>query len=123
MKRYAPVSRIGPACWADGLRSASAEPFDWPQWQGPDRTAISKEGGLLKGDGRQDGKPPRWHWEASKDLGGGYSGPSIAAGKIYGMSNQGDDEVVWALSERDGKTAWTKTLGPTFLTGARIAGQ
>jgi hypothetical protein len=22
--------------------------FDWPQWQGPDRNAISKETGLLK---------------------------------------------------------------------------
>ena len=26
---------------------------DWPQWQGPDRTRISKETGLLEGVARQ----------------------------------------------------------------------
>jgi hypothetical protein len=33
------------------LLSTSAfaqESFDWPQWQGPDRNAISKERGLLQ---------------------------------------------------------------------------
>ena len=30
------------------------------------------------------------------------------------MSNRGDDEVVWALSEADGKTLWVTRLGPAF---------
>jgi outer membrane protein assembly factor BamB len=88
--------------------------FDWPQWQGPDRTAISKEQGLLKE--WPTGGPPL-AWEA-KGLGGGYSGPSIAAGRVFGMGNRGKDEVVWALSEKDGKEAWAARLGPAFAQSA-----
>jgi outer membrane protein assembly factor BamB len=84
--------------------------FDWPQWQGPDRNAVSKESGLLK-QWTEDGPPLAWK---IKGLGGGYSGPSIAAGRIFGMSNRGDDEVVWALSETDGKTLWATRLGPAY---------
>jgi len=90
------------------LFTASAE--DWPQWQGPDRNAISKERGLLK-EWTKDG--PSLVWKM-KDLGGGDSAPSIAAGRIFGMGNRGDDEIVWALSEADGKTLWVTRLGPVF---------
>jgi hypothetical protein len=64
---------------------------DWPQWQGPDRTAHSKETGLLK-EWPKDGPPLAWK---VKGLGGGDSAPSVAGGKLFGMSNRGDDEVVW----------------------------
>ena len=37
----------------------SPESFDWPQWQGPDRNAISKERGLLK-EWPKDGPPLAW---------------------------------------------------------------
>ena len=30
------------------LAAASAAAADWPQWQGPDRNAVSKESGLLQ---------------------------------------------------------------------------
>ena len=84
------------------------EQFDWPQWQGPDRTANSKETGLLK-EWPKEGPPLAWK---SKGLGGGDSAPSVAAGRIYGMSNRGEDEVVWALSEQDGKEAWVVRIAP-----------
>ena len=90
------------------LFAASAN--DWPQWQGPNRDAISKETGLLK-EWPKDG--PLLAWK-TQGLGGGDSAPSIAAGRIFGMGNRGDDEVVWALSEADGKTLWTTRLGPAF---------
>src|SRR5437660_9452208 len=85
----------------------SSQSFDWPQWQGPDRNAVSKERGLLK-EWPKDGPPLAWE---VKGLGGGYSAPSVAAGQIFGMSNRGDGEVVWALSETDGKELWA----PSFL--------
>ena len=103
MKRYALfLAMLLPAAIAF---AASPEPFDWPQWQGPDRTAISKETGLLK-EWPKGGPPLAWK---IKGLGGGYSEPSIAAGRIFGTSYRDDDEVVWALSEKDGKTLWTTT--------------
>ena len=94
------------------LTCASAE--DWPQWQGPNRNAISKETGLLK-EWPKDGPPLAWKIAG---LGGGDSAPSIAAGRIYGMGNRGEDEVVWALSEADGKTVWFARLGPAFAQRA-----
>jgi outer membrane protein assembly factor BamB len=30
------------------------------------------------------------------------------------MANRGEDEVVWALSEKDGKEIWVTRLGPAF---------
>ena len=60
--------------------AASSESFDWPQWQGPDRNAVSKERGLLK-EWTKDGPPLAWK---IKGLGGGDSAPSIAAGRIFG---------------------------------------
>jgi len=88
--------------------NAQGGQFDWPQWQGPERTAHSKETGLLK-EWPKDG--PLLAWK-TKGLGGGDSGPSIAAGRIYGMSHRGADEIVWALSENDGKEAWAVRIGP-----------
>jgi len=99
---------INALCWTILLSCARAD--DWPQWQGPDRNAISKETGLLK-EWPKDGPPPAWK---TTGLGGGYSGPSIAAGRIFGMSNRGDDEVVWTLSESDGKEIWVSRLGVAY---------
>ena len=86
------------------------ESFDWPQWQGPDRNAVSKETGLLK-EWAPAGPPLAWKISG---LGGGDSAPAIAAGRIYGMSNRGEDEAVWALSEKEGKTIWVTRIGPAF---------
>lgn len=95
-------------CWTALLACARAE--DWPQWQGADRNGISNEKGLLK-EWPKDGPPVAWKVQG---LGGGDSAPAIAGGRIYGMSNRGEDEVVWALSEQDGKELWVTRLGPAF---------
>jgi outer membrane protein assembly factor BamB len=86
---------------------------DWPQWQGSDRTAISKETGLLKSWPKEG---PSLAWKI-KGLGGGYTSPSIANGRIYGMSYRGDDEVVWCLDEKDGKELWKTRLAAKGKAG------
>lgn len=91
-------------------QNALSGQFDWPQWQGPDRNAVSKETGLLK-EWPAGGPPLAWR---VGDLGGGFSAPSIADGRIFAMSNRGSDEVVWALSEKDGKELWVTRLGPAY---------
>ncbi|UCG59056.1 MAG: PQQ-binding-like beta-propeller repeat protein, partial [Phycisphaerales bacterium] len=83
---------------------------DWPQWRGQNRDGKSADTGLLK-EWPSDG--PTLAWKIDK-LGGGYSAPSVAAGRIFGMSNRGDEEVVWALSEKDGSEIWATPLGPAF---------
>ena len=92
--------------------AAAAAQFDWPQWQGPGRNAHSAETGLLK-EWPKDGPPLSWKVQG---LGGGDSTPSIANGRIFGMSHRGDDEMVWALSEKDGKELWAVRIGPAFTT-------
>ncbi|MBM4092219.1 MAG: serine/threonine protein kinase [Planctomycetes bacterium] len=86
---------------------------DWPQWNGPDRNGISPESGLLQ-EWPEEGPPLAWRVDG---LGGGYGAPSIAAGRIFGMSNRGEDEVVWCLSERDGSSLWVTRLGPACREG------
>ena len=86
---------------------------DWPQWQGPARDAISKETGLLQ-QWPEGGPPLAWK---SKGLGGGDSAPAVTAGRIFGMGTRGEDEVVWALSEKDGKEVWVARLGAAVPQG------
>ena len=46
-----------------GLLNASVQAGDWPQWRGPQRTAISKEKGLLQqwpSQGPLVGAMPAW---------------------------------------------------------------
>lgn len=90
--------------------TVSTKSADWPQWQGPDRNAISQERGLMQ-EWPEGGPPLAWKTTV---LGGGDSAPSIAAGRIFAMSNRGEDEVVWALSESAGDSLWVTRLGPVF---------
>jgi outer membrane protein assembly factor BamB len=95
---------------AAGFLASSTLADDWPQWQGSNRNAVSKETGLLK-EWPKDGPPLAWK---VGDLGGGFSAPAIVGGRLFGMSNRGNDEVVWALSEKDGKEVWITKLGPAY---------
>src|SRR5215813_12377536 len=82
--------------------------FDWPQWRGPERNGISKESGLLKEWPREG---PKLLWQV-KDIGDGFSTPSVVGNRIYLMSNRGmENEFVQALSTQDGKVIWTTRVG------------
>lgn len=81
---------------------------DWPQWRGPKRDGHSRETGLLK-EWPKDG--PKLIWQV-KDLGGGYSTPSVAGGRIYLMVNKGlEDEFVTARNAKDGSQLWSTRIG------------
>jgi outer membrane protein assembly factor BamB len=90
------------------LPAAAAGANDWPQWQGPDRTAVSREKGLLQ-EWPKDGPPLAWK---ATGLGGGDSAPAVAGAGLFGMSSRGGDEIVWCRSEKDGKEVWATRLGP-----------
>ena len=70
-------------CWntAEGVRCE-----DWPQWLGSQRDGEWREDGIL--DSFPDGGPKEL-WRTK--LGGGYSGPSVANGKVFVMDRIADD--------------------------------
>jgi len=89
------------------LGLAAVEAADWPQFQGPDRTRLSKETGLLK---EWPATGPRVIWTAN-NLGGGYGSIAVAADRVFLQGARGTDSVVIALNRADGKEVWTKPLG------------
>ena len=66
---------------------------DWPQWQGPDRTRISKETGLLK---EWPAGGPKVIWTAS-GLGSGYGSMAVAGDRVFLQGARGANSVVIAL--------------------------
>lgn len=81
---------------------------DWPQWRGPKRDGISQETGLLK---EWPAEGPKLLWQA-KEIGGGYSTPSVVGEWIYVMGNEEmENEFVQALAVKDGKRAWSTRVG------------
>lgn len=95
------------------VSTGSAHAADWPQWQGPDRNAISTEKGLMH-EWPVSGPPLAWK---IKGLGGGDSSPAVAGGMLFGMSNRDGKEIVWAISESDGKEVWATPLGDAVQQG------
>ena len=53
---------------------------DWPQWMGPTRDGVWNENGILT---RFPDGGPKKLW--SVPMGGGYSGPAVAAGRVFAM--------------------------------------
>ena len=90
----------------DRLSTATAD--DWPQWQGPDRNAVSKETGLLQ-EWPKDGPPLAWK---ATGIGQGMGGIAVNHGRIY---TTGDDaeETAWfyVINESDGKPVWRAKIG------------
>jgi outer membrane protein assembly factor BamB len=94
-----------------------ASAADWPQWMGPNRDGVWPEAGVLE---KFPAGGPMKLWAA--DLGGGYSGPAVADGKVYVadyVKAEGDakndpgkknkltgKERVLCLSAKDGKEVW-----------------
>ncbi|HEV3115823.1 MAG TPA: PQQ-binding-like beta-propeller repeat protein, partial [Gemmataceae bacterium] len=100
------------------ITAAPSFALDWPQWLGPTRDGVWRENGLLA---RFPAGGPKVLWRIA--IGGGYSGPAVADGRVYVMDRQRavDDngkprrptrsgipgnERVLCLSSADGKLLW-----------------
>jgi outer membrane protein assembly factor BamB len=80
---------------------------DWPQWQGPDRSGVSKEVGLLK-QWPSAGPPLAW---SISGVGAGYGSLAIKGDRIFVQGSSGGRSVVFSLNRADGKNVWSKALG------------
>ncbi len=106
------------AALAAGGQTPSGMRYDWPQWRGPERTAVSRETGLLQ-NWPEKGPPLAW---SVKGLGEGYSTPTVADGRIFLMGNRARVEWVVALEEGTGKQLWSAEVGPVRGGGGGYPG-
>jgi outer membrane protein assembly factor BamB len=81
---------------------------DWPQWQGPDRTGLSTESGLMK-SWPAEGPPLLW---SISGLGEGYGSIAIKGERIFVQGSRAGESVVFCLNRPDGKSVWVAALGP-----------
>lgn len=78
-------------------------------WRGPESNGIYYEAGLLH-KWPSDGPAILWYFD---DLGGGYSSPVFAGGKIYLTGMEGTTGYLYCLSN-EGKLLWKTTYGPEW---------
>ena len=99
--------------WMVLAAETSAE--DWPQWRGKNRDAVLHEDGLL--ETLPEGELPRL-W--SVPVGAGYSGPTVANGKVY-VTDRGPEgaeteiERVLCFDAETGDAVWSHTYDSTYL--------
>jgi len=77
---------------------------DWPQWRGPTRDGVWREAGLVEELPEQI----EVRWRAK--IGGGYSGPTVAAGRVYVTDRLEEPEQVervHCFAWETGEVLWT----------------
>ena len=90
------------------ISGQSGAVMDWPQWRGPDRTGVSRETGLLK---QWPPSGPSLVWSSS-NLGAGFGSVAVAGDRVFVQGLRGRDSVLSVLNRADGKSVWSKTIGP-----------
>lgn len=112
-----PAAEVSPAARKPVI-IPSTEP-GWPQWRGPYRDGIAREGNLLK---QWPEGGPRVLWEVNF-LGRGYSAPVIAGGRLFITGDVGEHLALYALN-LEGKLLWQATNGASWkdpYPGARAS--
>ena len=92
------------------ILGVSLQAADWPQWRGPARDGISRETGLLTSWPKEG---PRQLWTLS-GLGEGYSGVSVASGRVYTQGQRGGRHYVTAIDANTGARLWEAVAGGSF---------
>jgi outer membrane protein assembly factor BamB len=74
---------------------------DWPQWRGPERSGHALNEAPLPAS-----LPPTPKLDWRIEIGGGFSSPVVAAGKVAFLDGQAGKEVVHLLNASTGKELW-----------------
>jgi outer membrane protein assembly factor BamB len=83
---------------------------DWPQFRGPERTGLSKEGGLLQ-TWPKDG--PKLLW-TNENAGQSLSSMAVVGDRLYTMGSRDGDTFLLCLDVNNGKELWKSKVGPMF---------
>jgi len=97
---------------------------DWPQWRGPKRDGVWRETGIVE---RFEKNQVDIAWRAK--LGPGYSGPTVADGRVYVMDRKErpkHEDRVLCFNAQSGQTIWSHAYkcaygGVSYPNGPRAS--
>src|SRR5258708_2636847 len=81
---------------------------DWPQWGGPQRDSVWREGGIVETLPAVDAKTSRLPRKWTAKIGSGYAGPAVAGGRVFVTDRVADQnlERVLCFDADTGKELW-----------------
>lgn len=82
---------------------------DWPQWRGPERTGHASPGARLPAS-----LPKALNTLWRLDIGGGFSSPVIAGGKLLYLDAQDGKEVAHLVDANTGREFWRVPFAEMF---------
>ncbi|MDQ3331749.1 MAG: PQQ-like beta-propeller repeat protein, partial [Planctomycetota bacterium] len=83
---------------------------DWPQFLGPHGTGVSDETGLAA-SWPAEGPPQVW----TKEVGVGYSAPSVLGSRLVVHHRIGDEEIIECLNAATGESSWKHATPTDFV--------
>lgn len=107
MKKSKPILRRLSAVFLSLFIFTTLLSQEWPDWRGINRDGVWKESGIIS-NFKSDNIPVKW----SVPCGPGYSGPTVAEGKVYLTDRQEkpeESERVLCFNADDGKLIWSHT--------------
>ena len=93
---------------------------DWPQWRGANRDGKWSETGLI-----EKFESPKIARKWTVPIGSGYSGPTVAAGRVLVMDRLTEPEQVeqvWCFDEQTGKRLWKHRYECEYRNVGYVAG-
>ncbi len=93
---------------------------DWPQWRGPLRDGVWRETGVVEKFSAPQ-LPIQWHAE----IGPGYSGPTVAQGRVYITDRQTEPaqvERIHCFDAATGQPIWNHTYDCPYVSLGYTAG-
>jgi outer membrane protein assembly factor BamB len=100
--------------------NSSAQADEWPQWRGPQRDGVWRENGLVQ---KFAGPELKLRWRV--DLSAGYSGPTVADGRVYvtdRVIEPDQIERVHCFDWRDGSRVWSHEYAAPYVNVGYMAG-
>jgi len=104
------MNRLAAVCIVAYPLAVAAHAGDWPQILGPHRNGIAAADESLADAWPAAGPPTEWR----REVGAGYAGVAVAAGRTFLFHRVAGEEVVEALDAAAGKTLWRAAHPTTF---------
>jgi outer membrane protein assembly factor BamB len=107
-------------CAITWFASFVAKAEDWPQWRGPNRDGTWQETGLV-----EKFAAPEFKITWRKPIGSGYSGPTVADGRVFVTDRLVEPtqvERVHAFDEKTGESLWTYSYPCEYVNVGYTAG-